>query len=195
MRGYFGVGVERVSKSMNVGTIFRTAHAFGAGFVFTVDGQYRKNVGGKADTSRATNQVPFFEFPSLESLLLPDGCELVGVEITDDAIELPSFRHPQRAAYILGPERGALSPDVSDRCAFVVKIPTIFSVNVGIAAALVMYDRMVSLGRFPRRGIVPGGPVEMPPDPFFGSPRFRSKVDPYLATPPSAENPRRKKPE
>ncbi|MBT4219652.1 MAG: TrmH family RNA methyltransferase, partial [Rhodospirillaceae bacterium] len=28
MRGYFGVGVEGISKVMNVGSIFRTAHAF-----------------------------------------------------------------------------------------------------------------------------------------------------------------------
>ena len=36
MKGYFGIGVEGVSKAMNVGTLFRTAHAFDAAFVFTV---------------------------------------------------------------------------------------------------------------------------------------------------------------
>ena len=29
-RGYFGIGVEGVSKSANVGALLRTAHAFGA---------------------------------------------------------------------------------------------------------------------------------------------------------------------
>ena len=33
MKGYFGVGVEGISKAINVGTLFRTAHAFGAAFV------------------------------------------------------------------------------------------------------------------------------------------------------------------
>ena len=37
MRGYFGIGVEGISKTMNVGNLFRTAHAFGASFVFTID--------------------------------------------------------------------------------------------------------------------------------------------------------------
>ena len=32
MRGYFGIGVEGVSKPMNAGNLFRTAHGFGAGF-------------------------------------------------------------------------------------------------------------------------------------------------------------------
>ena len=30
MKGYFGIGVEGISKAVNVGTLFRTAHAFGA---------------------------------------------------------------------------------------------------------------------------------------------------------------------
>lgn len=37
MRGYFGIGVEGISKSMNVGNLIHSAHAFGASFVFTVD--------------------------------------------------------------------------------------------------------------------------------------------------------------
>ena len=58
---------------------------------------------------------------------------------------------------ILGPERGSLSPEMIDKCEFVVKIPTRFCINVGIAGALVMYDRTISLGRFAGRPVVPGG--------------------------------------
>ncbi len=36
MRGYFGIGAEGISKAMNVGSLFRSAHAFGASFMFTV---------------------------------------------------------------------------------------------------------------------------------------------------------------
>ena len=39
MSGYFGIGVEGVSKPANVGALLRTAHAFGAAFAFTVDAQ------------------------------------------------------------------------------------------------------------------------------------------------------------
>ena len=46
MKGYFGIGVEGISKAMNVGTLFRTAHAFGASFVFTVRAQYNRREGG-----------------------------------------------------------------------------------------------------------------------------------------------------
>ena len=63
-----------------------------------------------SDTSSAAGHVPLYQFGSVDELRLPQGCVLVGVEITDDAIELPSFRHPLRAAYVFGAERFSLSP-------------------------------------------------------------------------------------
>jgi len=92
---------------------------------------------------------------------LPDDCRLVGVELTPDAIELPSFRHPPKAAYVLGPEGGSLSPAMIERCEFTVKIPMNFCINVAMAGAIVMYDRMHSLGRFAERPIAAGGPKEL----------------------------------
>ena len=35
-RGYFAVGAERISKSLNVGNLMRSAHGFGPSFTFTV---------------------------------------------------------------------------------------------------------------------------------------------------------------
>ena len=51
MKGFFGIGVESVSKSMNVGSLFRSGHAFGASFIFTVNANYNTRKGGKSDTS------------------------------------------------------------------------------------------------------------------------------------------------
>lgn len=175
MKGYFGVGVERISKAMNVGALFRTAHAFGASFVFTVDAQYARREGKRADTADSTTSLPHHDFPTLQALRLPVGCRLVGIEITDDAIELPSFRHPRQAAYVLGSEREGLSAGMVELCDFVVRIPTRFSVNLSVAGALVMYDRLVSLGRHAPRPVATGGPVEPPPVPVFGAPIYQRK--------------------
>ena len=92
-------------------------------------------------------------------MALPAGCKLIGVELLDEAIDLPSFRHPLRAAYVLGPERGSLSPELLARCDHVVKIPTTFCVNVAMAGAIVMYDRVKTLARFAERPITEGGPT------------------------------------
>jgi len=95
--------------------------------------------------------MPFYEYPTLEDMDLPKDCSLVGVELTEDAVDLPRFLHPMRAAYVLGPEGGSLSPELIARCDHVVKIPTKFCVNVGVAGAMVIYDRMISLGNFAER--------------------------------------------
>ena len=54
MRGYFAIGVEGISKAMNVGSLLRTAHAFGASFVFTIAANYERGEGGRSDTSNAS---------------------------------------------------------------------------------------------------------------------------------------------
>jgi tRNA G18 (ribose-2'-O)-methylase SpoU len=176
MRGYFGIGVEQISKAMNAGSLFRTAHAFGASFVFTVGAAYSKREVEQSDTSKSRGHVPLYEFADAAELRLPVGCDLVGVELLDDAVDLPSYRHPPAAAYILGPERGSLSPEIQKLCDFTVKIPTRFCVNVGIAGAIVMYDRLLSLGRFAERPLTAGGPAEpLTPPPAFGAPLWEKK--------------------
>jgi tRNA G18 (ribose-2'-O)-methylase SpoU len=172
MRGYFGVGVEGLSKAHNAGSLFRTAHAFGAAFAFTVGAVYARREVEQTDTSKSFGHMPLYEFAGVADLRLPKGCRLVGVELADDAIALPSFRHPQAAAYVLGPERGSVSPELQALCDFVVKIPTRFCVNVGVAGALVLYDRMLSLGRFAPRPVAPGGPTEALKLPEFGAPLY-----------------------
>jgi tRNA G18 (ribose-2'-O)-methylase SpoU len=173
VRGYFAIGVDGISKPMNLGNLLRIAHAFGASFFFTVDARATLPE-AISDTSKAEGHLPVYQFGSGAELRLPEGCSLVGVEITDEAIELPSFRHPTRAAYVFGSERLSLSEAVLERCEHVVKIPTRFSINVGMAGAIVMYDRMLTLGRFPERPVRAGGPtVPLPPRAKWGTPILR----------------------
>lgn len=168
MRGYFAIGVERISKPGNVGALLRSAHAFGASFFFAIDPHPDLYELKCVDTSDAAAHLPTYIYDSAADMALPRDCALVGVELTDDAVELPSFRHPLRAAYVLGAERDSLSPELLSRCDHVVKIPTQFCVNVGVAGALAMYDRMISLGRFAERPVRPGGPLEQRPQHVHG---------------------------
>lgn len=158
-RGYFAIGAERTSKALNLGNLMRSAHGFGASFTFTIGATY-KALEARADTSKGQDHLPHYNWDSLDAMNLPLRCQLVGIELTDDAIDLPSFRHPTRAAYVLGPERGSLSPSLIERCDFVVKIPTKFCVNVAIAGAIVMYDRVAHMSRFADRPVRVGGPTE-----------------------------------
>ena len=160
MKGYFAIGVQSISKAHNVGNLLRTSHAFGASYFFTLGATYKKKDLRESDTSGAVTNIPVHEFESIDEFKIPVGAKLVGVELTPDAVDLPSFRHPRQAIYILGPEGGNLSPEIIAKCDYTVKIPMRFCVNVGVAGALVMYDRLVSLGRQAPRPVAEGGPLQ-----------------------------------
>jgi tRNA G18 (ribose-2'-O)-methylase SpoU len=179
MRGYFAIGAEGISKAANLGNLVRSAHAFGASFAFTIGAAVDPRELRVSDTSDAGGEagghLPLYSYPDVGSLVLPDGCTLVGIELLDESIPLPSFRHPLRAAYVVGPERGSLSPALLGRCDFVVRIPARFCINVGVAGALVMYDRMISLGRFAERPVRVGGPTGPAPRHVHGRQKIRNR--------------------
>jgi len=173
-RGYFAIGVEGISKAVNLGNLLRSAHAFGASFVFTIGADDRA-LHMHTDTSKASAHLPVYHWRNLADLKLPRGCSLVGVEILDGAQDLPSFPHPLRAAYVLGPERGQLSPELIARCQHLVRIPAAFSLNVATAGAIVMYDRLRSLGRFGSRPVAEYGEVEPVRAHVQGPPKMRRR--------------------
>ena len=98
VRGYFGIGVESLSKPMNLGALQRTANAFGAAFTFSVSAAPKIRVMHHADTAKSVLHVPWYLWDTIDVMQLPRGCQLVGIELTDDAVDLATFRHPLRAA-------------------------------------------------------------------------------------------------
>ena len=157
-RGYFAIGAERMSKALNLGNLMRSAHGFGASFTFTLGATYRA-LEARADTSKGQWHLPHYNWSGIDEMALPEGCQLVGIELIEGAVDLPSFRHPLRAAYVLGPEKGSLSEPLLEHCQHVVRIPTRFCINVAMAGAIVMYDRIRTLAPFDDRPLRPGGPA------------------------------------
>ncbi|WP_262693579.1 RNA methyltransferase [Kordiimonas aquimaris] len=178
MRGYFAIGIDQASKAGNVGNLMRTAHAFGASFVFAINPKVVSHTGELVtkdfvDTSKSHLQMPFFNYMSAADLDVPQGCKVVGIELTEDAVELPSFKHPTQAIYVLGGERSSLSSDMLARCDLTIKIPTKFSLNVATAGAIVMYDRHRLLGGYPDRPLMTGTKPEPRPTHVHGPVRNR----------------------
>ncbi|WVZ96207.1 hypothetical protein U9M48_041874 [Paspalum notatum var. saurae] len=187
------VVVHNVAKRHNVGTLARSATAFGVAEVVVV---------GRRDVSAfgshgATSHLRFRHFASLalaraylkaskrasDSLVsltpeplvppfasirwsLPDtndvcvlqderGCDICGVEITDDA--KPVTAHPFRrsTAFLFGNEGTGLSQKEYEICDFFVYIPQYgggtASLNVTVAASIVLHHFGVWAG-FPERG-------------------------------------------
>jgi hypothetical protein len=104
-------------------------------------------------------------------------------ETVDAALTLPRGcrAFTIRAAYVFRPERGSLSCALVDRCDYLIRIPARFSVNVAIAGAIVMDDRIASLGRFAPRPVRAGGPTERSAPHVFGDPTFRRRPERFRA--------------
>jgi tRNA G18 (ribose-2'-O)-methylase SpoU len=133
-RGYFAVVVYRPKTTANVGSLWRSAHLFGAAFIGTVGHRYMRQ---PSDTVKTPNSTPLVHYADLEDLLehLPHGCPLVGVELDPRAVELQHFQHPDRALYLLGAEDDGIPPAVMDRCHHIVQIPTAVSQSMNVACA------------------------------------------------------------
>lgn len=141
-RGYFGVGIYHPKFDCNTGTLWRTAHSFGASFAFTIGPRYRRQA---SDTTDFRGSTPFFEFTDFESSLrlLPYSCLLVGIELDPRARKLEAFAHPERALYLLGAEDHGLPEAVREKCHLLVECPGKLCLNVAVAGSLVLYDRLV----------------------------------------------------
>ena len=81
MRGYFGVGVEGISKAYNLGAVLRTSHAFGASFAFTMNAHHKAMDIASTDTTRSDQRHPHGGWFLVHELFLPRWCVLVGVEL------------------------------------------------------------------------------------------------------------------
>jgi tRNA G18 (ribose-2'-O)-methylase SpoU len=141
-RGYFAVGIYRTKTEANVGTLWRSAHLYGAAFVFTVGRRYKHQA---SDTPKTIQHTPLFHFDDVTDLLdhLPHSAPLVGVELDPRATLLTEYQHRERAVYLLGAEDDGLPPSIVDLCHDVVQIPSLRpqSMNVATAGTVLLYDR------------------------------------------------------
>lgn len=145
-RGFFAIGVEAAKTPDNVGTLMRSAQAFGAAQTFVVGARYPRD---RLDTGKSWRHVPLIEHVDAAALIasIPLECALVAVECGEhvEPKALSSFRHPERAVYVLGAEDRGVSDEVLDRADHVIAIPSQRCLNVAVAGSIVMYDRMAKL--------------------------------------------------
>lgn len=157
--GYFGIGTLRPNNVKNVGTLWRSAHAMGAAFIFSIRDRFppeaQRNLvaadptlAHPGDTPRTWRKIPYMTYTSVEALKLAlPLCRLVGIEMTEGAVDLPGYTHPDRAIYLLGSEIDGLTPPALAACDDVVSISTEGSLNVAVTGSLVLYDRLAKRGR------------------------------------------------
>lgn len=144
MRGYFGIGIFHPKTKENVGTLWRHANNFDADFIFTIGQRYKQQC---SDTWSTPKHKPLFHYETIEDFYnhLPYDCQLVCIELTNNAERLPTFRHPERCVYLLGSEDHGLPQKVLEKAHKTIQIPTMAnqSMNVATSGTIVMYDRFI----------------------------------------------------
>lgn len=140
---FFGIGIQNGKTPENLGVLWRSAQNMGASFIFTIGNRYERQA---CDTYNASNSMPYFHYENFESFYkhLPKGARLVGIELTESAELLDTFKHPKRCVYLLGAEDHGLSKQAIDHAHLIVKFNTAHSINVAVAGSIVMYDRSLA---------------------------------------------------
>lgn len=129
----------------NVGTILRTADAFGCGGVLLTN-HCADPLSPKAvrATMGAIFRTPIWEVTpeQLLPLLERSGLRLAATALRDDTVSLPQA-DLTRSAVIIGSEGKGVSPGLLERCSATVRIPmeeTCESLNAAAAAAVVLWE-------------------------------------------------------
>jgi tRNA G18 (ribose-2'-O)-methylase SpoU len=149
-RAQRAVVLERVGDADNVGAIFRSAAAFGAGAVLIgpacADPLYRKAI---RTSMGAALTLPFADadpWPATLRDLTSDGWAVVALTPAADAMPLRDFTaitRPPRVAIVLGHEGEGLTEEALAACEYRVRIPiraSVDSLNVATAAAIALYE-------------------------------------------------------
>lgn len=144
-RGFYGIGIVGSKTPLNVGTLWRSAFAMDAAFIFTAGRRYPRQA---SDTVKAYRHVPMFEFADTNALwdAIPHDCVPVAVELDERARSIDNYVHPERAIYILGAEDYGIQKAVLSRCRDIIQLPGCVCLNVATAGSIVMYDRYVKRG-------------------------------------------------
>ena len=137
MRGYAAVGLYSPKNKLNVGGVLRAAHCYGAELILLELPRFKDDA---QNVTRAQRHIPTIVGSLVE--MRPYDCPMIVVEISPRARSLPSFKHPERAFYIFGPEDGSVPKRIMDEAQHIVSIPTEFCMNLAATANVVLYDRM-----------------------------------------------------
>ena len=149
--------LDNVRSLHNVGAVFRTADAFALEKIYLCGVTGRPPHREITKTALGSTESVAWEYAptTLEAActLKEQGYQLVAVEQTTASVQLPQFRPAsgRPLALVLGNEVFGVDDEVLALCEAAVEIPqlgTKHSLNVGVAAGVVLWDVLNKLGVF-----------------------------------------------
>lgn len=137
--------LNRVKYPHNLAAAIRGAACFGASAVAWTGERFSFAEGERLPREERMKGYAHVEVIATERPfdLLPKGTVTVCVELTPDAMPLTHFEHPEKAAYIFGPEDGGVCQAFRGLCHVFVYIPAFHCLNLSAAVNVILADRMM----------------------------------------------------
>ncbi len=141
------LALDRLQDPGNLGTIIRTADAFGAGGVI-LGGECADCYSPKVvrSTMGGVFRLPVWETADLPQTLFAlrqEGFACFGAALDETARRLGEVPFPQRTVVVVGNEGNGISPQVLAACQQTLYIPMrgeAESLNAGVAASLILWE-------------------------------------------------------
>ncbi|WP_061211539.1 TrmH family RNA methyltransferase [Dermabacter hominis] len=146
------VAIENIDHDFNIGSIVRTANAFGVA-AFHIVGKKRWNRRGAMVTDRYQHEFHHARPEDFLQWARDNDRAVVAVDIVPGAVPLEHTRLPENAVLVFGEEGGGVSKPLIDAAALTVAISqfgSTRSINVGHAAAIVMHTWVSQHVEIPR---------------------------------------------
>lgn len=149
----FEIAIENTLRDYNMGTIVRTANAFGVRRVHVV-GRRQWNKRGAMMTDKYLEVVYHASIGEFQKVMLGEKRQIVTIENNVDSIPLAQFSTQfsgQTTVLVFGQEGTGLSTEflaASDQVVHIEQLGSTRSLNVGVAAGVAMYQ-MLSLTKKP----------------------------------------------
>ncbi|MBF4562335.1 RNA methyltransferase [Microbacterium sp. VKM Ac-2870] len=138
----FHVAIENWQHDMNIGSIVRSANAFGAAEVHII-GKRRWNRRGAMVTDRYQHVRHHDDVAAFTAWAEDAGIPVIAVDNVDGSVPVDRAELPERCALLFGQEGPGLSAEAVTAASAVVEITqygSTRSINASAAAAVVMYE-------------------------------------------------------
>lgn len=143
--------LDNIQDSGNLGTIIRSANSFGVKNIICLEGTadvyspkvVRSTMGAILDTNIC--YVSKNHLAKYIEKLRDFGYKIIGTRMLD-AINIREFSDSSKKIFVFGNEANGVSEEITDMCDAFVKIPmesSQESLNVGVAAAIIMYEEYI----------------------------------------------------
>lgn len=136
------IAIENLERDFNMGTIVRSANAFGVRHVYVV-GRRQWNKRGAMMTDKYLHVLYYATTDEFISAMKGAGKTVIAVENNVDSVALGTSQLPESAVLVFGSEGSGISAGLLERADEVIHIEQLGStrsLNVGVAAGIAMYE-------------------------------------------------------